>query len=129
MRVAMPKKQLPHLKQREARSLDDIVAGLKKSRKAKECYLAVSEGFWEFEEQEEFESIFETYSKFFANAVTQAAKLLGEPSFQGDWESAEFPDWAHGLEIAVWDDAGLWLRLEHEDRECPIIVALGKIES
>ncbi len=40
-------------------------------------------------------------------------------------KSDDFPEWGVGELVAIWEDAGLHLRLHHEDPEVPIFVALG----
>jgi hypothetical protein len=115
---------LPHLQQHDERSLADIVAALRDGRSTEECYLAVSNGFWEPHERESFSTTFAAYEQFFADTVAELSRFVGAPDFEGRWNSPQFPDWAYGYAVAVWSQK-LWLRLEHEDRECPIIIALS----
>jgi hypothetical protein len=117
---------LPHLQQRDERPLGELLAAMHDCRCSDECYLAVSKGFWDPNEQDAFNEIFNEYMQFFADIVIQATQLFGQPDFQGRWDSPEFPEWAIGLEAAIWSN-GFWLRIEHEDRECPIIIALSAI--
>jgi hypothetical protein len=113
---------LPHLQQRDDRRIDEIVSSLREGRETEECYLAVSHGFWEVDE-DAFEETFAAYEQYYTDLIAQISQLLGPPDFQGRWDTEEFPGWAHGEQVAVWSN-GMWLRIEHEDRECPIIIAL-----
>jgi hypothetical protein len=116
---------LPHLQQRDERPIDEIVSSLREGRETEECYIAVSHGFWEVDE-DAFEETFAAYEHYYTALIAQISQLLGPPDFQRDWDAVDFPEWAHGLQVAVWS-SGLWLRIEHEDRECPIIIALAPV--
>lgn len=120
---------LPHLDRSDPTPLEELVARLQGEPDEDEVYLAASHGFWEPEDREHFESTYAAYQTFFAETVARLTAILGVPDFRGTWEAADFPDWAHGSEIAIWSQVGspLWLRIEHEDRELPILIALARV--
>jgi hypothetical protein len=53
-------------------------------------------------------------------------KTLGNPKYEGCWTDENYPIWAVGHEIAVWENGGnpIYLRFHHEDREVGIDVTL-----
>jgi len=118
---------LPHLHEADDAPVETRVEEMLSGSVADDIYLAVSNGFWEPEEQEEYESILGTYSKFFAEISARIAKVVGEPTLRAKCDEDDFPEWALGLEVVAWTKAKVpfYLRLEHEDREVPIIVALA----
>lgn len=116
---------LPHLDVCDERDLGGLVAELSSGRNRDEFYLAVSKGFWEAEEQDAYEAIFHEYLHLFDDVVKRLTDLIGEPDVYGCADEVESPDWAYGYKIAIWSVPSVWLRIEHEDRELPIIVALG----
>lgn len=121
---------LPNVQCVEERPLEHLLATLvSRDRSADEYYLAVSLDFWEIDKQVEFDSIFEAYSRFFDSMVERISRIAGPPDYRGARSDTAFPEWMQGLEIAVWHaaDSRFWLRIEHEDRECPIIVALAPL--
>lgn len=117
---------LPHLQASEDRQIDELIESIRSSPSSDEFYLAVSHPFWDAEEQDGFDEIHRAYVIFFESLERQISQSVGDPIFYGRWDDPAFPEWATGEAIAVWED-GFWLRVEHEDRECPIIVALSPL--
>jgi hypothetical protein len=118
---------LPHLQHFEDTTVEDVF--IKCCDAGDEQYLAVSHGFWELEDREQFESVFAAFREYFAKTVDAFSFVCGSPQFRGRWDHDSFPNWAQGYEIAVWTTTQpqVYLRLEHEDRELPIIIALAKV--
>lgn len=120
---------LPHLQKFDEMPIAERIAELQSSHWTGDVYLAVSNGFWEPEEREDYESIFSAYSDFYSATVARLTDILGEPELRSAWNENDFPEWALGLEIVAWPTAKvpLYVRLEHQDPEVPIIVALARI--
>ncbi len=78
-----------------------------------------------------WEDSYEGLEELYQMRAQEFAGILGEPSWQGPWTSDDYPDWALGEEITIWEHAGgpIYLRIFHEDQELPIIVALGTKDS
>ncbi|WP_425616418.1 hypothetical protein NA78x_000064 [Anatilimnocola sp. NA78] len=117
---------LPHLQESDERPLEALLAQFQHGN-PDDYYLAVSDGSWDANEQTSFAEVYAEYQRFFAQAAARLTQILGEPAYRGHHDDAAFPEWAHGNEVVVWSDHNhsLWLRIEHEDRECPILVVLA----
>jgi hypothetical protein len=120
--------KLPHSQHVEARTASEILDWL--SSEKQEIYLAVSKDFYDLGDRENFEEIYDRYRTYFHSVREAVASIAGPPSWQGWWEEDEYPDWAVGEEIAVWQEhePPMYLRIHQEDREVPIIIALSRIE-
>lgn len=92
-----------------------------------EIYFAVSEDFYDVEDQLRYDDIYSQYHKYYDQCASRLSELLGIADFAGNFRDPKFPGWAMGDHIHVWNcnDHVIWLRLHHEDRECPILVALS----
>ena len=95
-----------------------------------ELYFAVSEDFYEIEAQDRYEDVYAAYEAYYQDLVATLMALLGEPTYRGTWEDDDYPEWAVGEQVCVWagHEPPVYLRLHHEDREVPILIALSRIE-
>jgi hypothetical protein len=97
-----------------------------------ELDLTVSKNFWGFEG--DWETVPGAYRVFFENMVESMSALLGPPvcrarsdgSDRKEWDSI-LPEYADAQDLAVWEKDGihLYLRYSWEDKEAPILIALG----
>ncbi len=118
---------LPHCQLLESRSLGACLEALA-SGEEPEVFLAVSRDFYDAEHYDLWAEVYPKYKAFFEERVAEISRELGADAEVLDWESDEFPEWAVGEWVAIWEDAGVHLRLHHEDREVPILVALARNE-
>ncbi len=81
--------------------------------------------------ESEWEDAYPAFDQYYAARAKELSDILGAPAWQGFWTSYEYPDWALGEEITIWNHPGgkIYLRLYHEDEEIPISVALGTSDS
>jgi len=116
--------QLPHCQREEQRDPSAVVRDFLTSPKTQEVYFAVSKNFYELEDQDHYETTYAAYENAFERKLKE---LLGDPSFEGDWEDPEYPDFAVGERVVVWQEPEtIYLRLHHEDREVPILIAFAR---
>ena len=117
---------LPHLQFLESRTIEECLAALSTAAEQEIC-LAVSNDFYESEHLAMYEKIYSDYQNFFEQITSKLSKKIGEEPKIMRGEDSEFPDGAVGELIAVWFNHQTYLRLHHEDKELPIIVALSTI--
>ena len=101
--------------------------------KTKELLLASSYEFpWDFDG--DYNEIFNSYHAYFESIVSEIEALHGAPIYRGSWKSADIESWASELglsnliqDIAIWniDSNEIYIRWYWEDKELPILVALG----
>ena len=118
---------LPHCQLLESRGIDDCLEAVS-SGEEPEVFLAVSRDFYDVENYDLSADVYPEYKAFFEAKVREISQALAGEAKVIDWESNRFPEWAVGEWIAIWEDAGIHLRLHHDDREVPILVALGRNE-
>lgn len=72
-------------------------------------------------------AIYPRYKEHYLKIANAISVAIGDPVFSGGWQDEAYPEWAVGEHVTVWEHnhAVLWLRLHHEDRECPIVIALA----
>ncbi|MEZ6093179.1 MAG: hypothetical protein R3C03_02925 [Pirellulaceae bacterium] len=92
-----------------------------------EIYLAVSHDFYDADDQLQLETIYADYEKRYRQWIDNLTVFLGQPKHSANWQSNDYPDWAIGEHVTWWEHEGttLWLRIHHEDRECPILIAIA----
>jgi len=120
-----------HCQYQDPKEPMELVEDLLNSPEKDEVYFVVSDDFWELEDQDRYEEIYDNYRTYFEWLLADIAERYGQPTYRGRWEDPSFPDWAVGEEIAVWsiDGRHIYLRIHHEDREVPILVALTRCEA
>jgi hypothetical protein len=81
--------------------------------------------------ESEWEHAYTAFEGFYEARAKEISAILGDPAWEGSWTSDEYPDWALGENITIWDHPGgkIYLRIYQEDREIPIIIALGTSDS
>ena len=97
-----------------------------------EIDMAASKHFWDFEG--DWDAVIRSYAVYFDSMVTALTQILGQPIYRGKWDDPNrqewnplLPEYATALDLAVWqkDDLLLYVRNSREDKECPILIALG----
>jgi len=79
-----------------------------------------------------WESAYDAFEELYKTRAREITGHMGEPVWEGDWTSNNFPNWAMGQEITVWnltEDVKLYLRIDQEEDDMPIIIAMGTSES
>lgn len=92
-----------------------------------EIYIAVSRNFYAAEDYELCEAIYPRYKEHYLRIARDISISIGSSVFAGDWQDEGFPEWTVGEHVTVWKHNGavFWLRIHHEDRECPIVIAIA----
>jgi hypothetical protein len=94
--------------------------------------LAVSRAFYNFEG--DFTETEPPYIEYFETTAKAITNILGKPVYQGRWDAPETKEWiatlklhADVMDLVVWeiDRVKLYLRYSWEDKEIPMLVALG----
>jgi hypothetical protein len=118
---------LPHNELCDTRAISDWIESFLADPDRREIFLAVSKDFWEPKDQELYPSVYPEYRRHFFALVDNLTRVLGEPRWRGGYDDTLYPSWAVGEQIAVWEreNGSLYLRLHHEDREVPILIALA----
>ena len=91
-------------------------------------FYAVSNDFYDVENYDLGTQIFPKYEDFYQQKKNEIEKHLGKKAKEYTYDDSSYPDWAVGAPIAVWKEEKIWLRVEYEDRECPIMVVLATVE-
>ena len=101
--------------------------------RATELLLASSYEFpWDFDG--DYNEVFKSYHAYFESIVSEIEALHGAPVYRGGWKSPDIEPWTSELglsnlvqDIAIWkiDSTEIYLRWYWEDKELPILVALG----
>jgi hypothetical protein len=117
---------LPHVRYLEERPLDEVVSEFLGGRPG-EVFLAVSEDFVARERRERQDQAYQTLEGHFCKLASALQERLGPPSFVGRAGEEGYPEWAEGESVVVWAEAErpCYLRLQQEEREVPIVVALA----
>ncbi|MCE5327216.1 MAG: hypothetical protein ABFD92_01675 [Planctomycetaceae bacterium] len=121
-------KALPHCQFVEPRGIPDCIREIT-SGNEKEIYFVVSNDFYDAKNYDLSERIYPEYEAAFQSLSRQVSSAVGAEPQAFEVGADDFPEWAIGIKIAVWKERNLYLRVEHEDRELPIIVALASIPS
>lgn len=118
--------KLPHTHHLEEKSPQECVAQLK-SGDEDELFLAVSKEFFERDDREIFPEIYAQYQIRYRKYIGEFSEVLGQPAFSVFRDEEEYPEWAVGEQVTVWNDGDdvVWLRLHHEDKELPIQIVLA----
>lgn len=118
---------LPHCQHAESLTPQQCVDQLDESSD-EEIYLAVSNDFYNADDQLQYDTIYPEYEKRYRQLIADFSEVLGPPEHSTDWQADGYPDWAVGELVTIWNRNGsvLWLRLHHEDREVPILIALAR---
>ena len=99
--------------------------------KSIEVDLAASRHFFDYEGDWD---VSDRYSEYFEDIKIQICEILGDPIYSGLWDDPNRSEWdqilsegVDAVELAVWmhEDSKLYLRLGWEDKEIPIIIAIG----
>ncbi|NRA39712.1 MAG: hypothetical protein HRU15_16335 [Planctomycetes bacterium] len=112
--------ELPH-------SVDAILSE-QKSDKDGVAYIAVSEDFYEIESQDIYNDVYDEYFNKYQSLIELFNSHFGETANVLAWDDDAHPEWAIGESVAVWQGQKMWLNINHEDRECPIIISLFRID-
>ncbi len=123
----MSRPSLPHCQLLERRAVDECVKAVS-SGEEQEVFFAVSKDFYDGEHYYLSQDVYPKYKAYFEELASDISNVLGAAAKIVHWESENFPDWAVGERIAIWEQAGLYLRLHHEDREVPILIGLARTE-
>ena len=122
---------LPHNAYLTSVPLKDAISSALSNRTV-EVNLAVSHDFYDF--WEEYSEVETPYLEYFDNTAHAIANILGDPIYRGSCEAPATLEWISALELhasavhlVVWerDNLKLYLRYGWEDKEIPIVVALG----
>ena len=78
----------------------------------------------------EYETILNDFYSIYEQAVDITSSVLGSAKFNGDLENPDFPDEFDVLKVAIWNiyNARLIIYIEHQDREVPIVIAIGVLK-
>ena len=122
--------QIDHCDYDDGRSVAELAQAVIANPRHGEIVLLVSKSFYELDDQARYETIYDDYYREFGRLVAAFSTCWGSPRYQGRWDDTDYPDWAVGEEIASWEIAGVrWhLRIDHEDRELPIIISLAQCD-
>lgn len=93
-----------------------------------DVFLQKSRAFWDGDwTAAEMEALEREFRARYATEVAQARSVLGEPTFAGSYEEADFPDWCPGTDVSYWDrgDRIAYLWWEHQDKELPFLLVAG----
>lgn len=124
------KQQLPHCEQHEDRDPEVVIREFLGDPEGDEIYFAVSKDFYEIEDQDHYETTYAEYERAFESIAARVKALLGNPSFEGDWEHPEYPEFAVGERVVLWQrPEPVYLRLHHEDAELPILIAFARADT
>lgn len=97
-----------------------------------EIDLAASNHFYDFAGH--WDEITTAYEAYFEAAVGDLTAILGQPIYRGRWDAPERPEWdailpeyADAQDLVVWarDSKRLYCRYSWEDKEIPILIAMG----
>ncbi|MFB2935819.1 hypothetical protein ACE1B6_11250 [Aerosakkonemataceae cyanobacterium BLCC-F154] len=85
--------------------------------------------YWEpeFLTYKKYEKIIKYFFNLYEQAVNTINSILGNAQFNSDVETARYPEDFNVLKIAVWNiqNARFTIYVEDQDREVPIIMAIG----
>jgi len=103
--------------------VDDLIHDV-----SSEIYLAISDDFYDAEDQLRIDDIYPHYRKYYDVCATRLSGRLGPPIFAGGYLDSGYPEWAIGEHLHLWqyNNCQMWLRLHHEDRECPILIVFAR---
>jgi hypothetical protein len=123
---------LPHNAFTSALSIQDCISSIMVDRTS-ELLLASSLDFsWDFEE--DYGEVADSYQAYFDSVVSDVVTILGTPVFRGRWDSPDVDPWVtdfglsdHIVDVAIWksESIDLYVRWHWEDKEIPILVAIG----
>ena len=123
---------LPHNAFTTAHTIQESLSSIKIDR-ATELLLASSYEFnWDFDG--DCNEIFNSYLAHFESIVSEIEALLGAPIYRGRWNAPDIKLGASEFnlsnliqDIAIWkvDSIEIYIRWYWEDKEIPILVALG----
>jgi hypothetical protein len=127
--------QLPYLEHQVSAPITDTVNALLNGAQ-KEMELVASQCFYDEEDDDAGETFFtvsQEYTGYFKKTAEEISAVLGQPVFQGQQPAAmewtEIVDADANLdEIAIWEQDGHYVYLQKiwEDKDCPIVILLGK---
>lgn len=97
--------------------------------------LAASKGFWEREDESEWQECCDTFGDYFDAKVKEYTAFFGAPSYRGSDGEPTFPEEyserfsTSGEDIAIWDHQGAryFLAFGQEDRELPFLLYFRKM--
>lgn len=128
--------QLPHAEHQVTEPSSVLLDAIRVNSEPKEMELAASVSFMNedmFDEGESLSDIYDNYALYFEKVAEEICEILGHTIFRG--HPPEALKWAEVLgtdpnigEIAVWEKGNehVYLGLAWEDKDCPIVVLLGK---
>ncbi|MEM7385811.1 MAG: hypothetical protein AAF514_12775 [Verrucomicrobiota bacterium] len=119
--------KLPHCETHDVSSPEALIEKITADRTT-HIELAVSESGLS---ESEWEGAYDAFEMLYQTRAKEITAVLGDPAWRGSWTSDDYPAWALGEEITVWDHPGgkVYLRIYNEDQEIPIVVALGTSDS
>jgi hypothetical protein len=124
---------LPHNSHLDSRSGEELLLTLSNDPTT-EVDLAASKHFYDVGPGFDFHPVMQAYSACFALHQKSFTEVLGEPVYQGNWNSPDLEEWtpllpefASAMHLTVWKrgEQHLYLRQGSEDKETPILIALG----
>ena len=122
---------LPHNAHLSSLSLPDAVAQLLLHPDT-EVDLVASKHFYDFDG--DWDGITTAYDDQFAATVAGLSTILGQPIYRGRWDAPDRPEWesvlpeyADAMELVIWghDSRRLYCRYSWEDKEIPMLIAIG----
>lgn len=125
--------ELPCVEHRSSLSIETALATLMDGSVELAASVCFSDEYDE-DEGPTLQEVHLAYEKFFLHSAAQISAMIGEPVFSGRLAAAL--DWATLLEIypsfeqlSVWRKGSrqIYLTIEWEDRDTPIIVRLGSV--
>lgn len=124
---------LPHGSHLDSKTAEELLAVLKRDGTT-EIDLAASKHFYDVPLGFDWRAVTEAYNACFDRHQNDLTAILGTPIFVGNWESPDLEKWtrllppfADALRLVVWKrgDRHIYLRQGWEDKEIPILIALG----
>lgn len=118
------KSTLPHLHIYNDLGPQDAITAARVDRRHT-CYFAVSDDFYEHDSS--FAArIFPAYKNLYKAKKAELSAYFGYAPRELDFNDADYPEWADGGPLAMWDQDRLYLQIAHHDRDTPIMVFLAQ---
>jgi len=78
---------------------------------------------------EELDERFEDFKKDMLAAVRVVTEAWGSPTFEGEADNDDFPQWSEALVLAYWQQRGdvAYIALRHDDDHSPMFIEVGAL--